>query len=577
MAAHFASPSFTSQDVGFRSCNLVLSIRDNRLCWNGHVGNLRRARTAVVAPLRMALCKVAGFGPNRTSSSFVAVGKTGFNEDRVEFARAASLMDNKLRGCDRRRTRRLSGLSPVADAARIFAFAVEWQPAVEQLMFVTSVALVYLAGIVTPRKTALIERTVDVSLPRTGPSLDEGAAVSQQFKREYEFEESESEVQERDSWGKVQAKFGAALTRLARKEKDVGSFESRDRAVRNPVLNLQALESGSRLRLLVLALEQLRTEVDSINVSSKLLPAAEWSKLALDVLCGLVEPICKTWLAQEPRLVGVNQQSPAQMVDNGIFTVEEPTKVSGGLTGAVDPSPTQNADSISQGKALVLDYLQRTGKTDLYIDLLFFLRFQTMRPGSCCDCMVMSRHVGNALEDLVVALADGAAAIYLGRDPQMGGRDSDWPILVRPSIKSTRALERFRNEIALRGWFQRNFTSVAAMFEDRFELWTIDTLRDSEVATPIESQQTTKDDGVTEIRLKPIELPARRSKELRALTGWRYVYSLYLELSDIVGPLLQVLGKKLGGAVSFLLVRLIGRSLGLIFEGIRQSVRWASK
>lgn len=59
----------------------------------------------------------------------------------------------------------------------------------------------------------------------------------------------------------------------------------------------------------------------------------------------------------------------------------------------------------------------------------------------------MSRHVGNALEDLVVALADAAAAIYLGRDPQIGGRYDDWPILVRPSIKSTRALERFRNEV----------------------------------------------------------------------------------------------------------------------------------
>lgn len=82
-------------------------------------------------------------------------------------------------------------------------------------------------------------------------------------------------------------------------------------------------------------------------------------------------------------------------------------------------------------------------------------------------------------------------------------------------------------QIALRGWFQRNFTSVAAMFEDRFELWTIDTLRDSEVATPIESQQTTKDDGVTEIRLKPIELPARRSKELRALTGWYPLLCLF--------------------------------------------------
>lgn len=115
------------------------------------------------------------------------LGRCSFDALAWFIARAASLMDNKLRGCDRRRTRRLSGLSPVADAARIFAFAVEWQPAVEQLMFVTSVALVYLAGIVTPKKTALIERTVDVSLPRTGPSLDEGAAVSQQFKRFFLF------------------------------------------------------------------------------------------------------------------------------------------------------------------------------------------------------------------------------------------------------------------------------------------------------------------------------------------------------------------------------------------------------
>ena len=76
-----------------------------------------------------------------------------------------------------------------------------------------------------------------------------------------------------------------------------------------------------------------------------------------------------------------------------------------------------------------------------------FLFMCYCRPGACCDYTVMSRHVGNALEDLVVALADGAAAIYLGRDLQIGGRDDDWPILVRPSIKSTRALERFRNEV----------------------------------------------------------------------------------------------------------------------------------
>lgn len=262
------------------------------------------------------------------------------------------------------------------------------------------------------------------------------------------------------------------------------------------------------------------------------------------------------------------------MEERRIFTTEEPPKASNALG---NPSPEQSASITSQGKTLVLDYLQRSGKTELHMDLLFFLRFQTMRPGGCCDYTVMSRHVCNALEDLVVALADGAAAIYLERDPQIGGLDSDWPILVRPSIKSTRALERFRNEIALQSWFQRNFTSVVAMFEDRFELWTIERLSNMEGATHIGSQQLMKDDSVGELRFKQIEFPARRGKELRALTGWRYIYSLYLEVSDIVGPLLEIFVKKLGEAVSFLLVRLIGRSLGLIFEGIRQSVRWTSK
>lgn len=310
-------------------------------------------------------------------------------------------------------------------------------------------------------------------------------------------------------------------------------------------------------------------QVDLLNESSKSLSSAEWSKLTLDVLCGSVEPICRTWLAQEPCLVDAEQQRLVRMEEQSVFTKEESTKASVDLT---------DASRISQGRTLVLDYLQRSGKTELYMDLLYFLRFQTMRPGACCDYPVMSRHVGNALEDLVVALADGAAAIYLGRDLQIGGHDDDWPILVRPSIKSTRALERFRNEIALQSWFQRNFTSVVAMFEDRFELWTIERLSNFVGATQIGSQQLTKDDNpVDELKLKLVELPARRGKELRALTGWRYFYSLYLEFFDIVGPLLQVLVKKLGEAVSFLLVRLIGRSLGLIFEGIRQSVRWSSK
>lgn len=58
------------------------------------------------------------------------------------------------------------------------------------------------------------------------------------------------------------------------------------------------------------------------------------------------------------------------------------------------------------------------------------------------------------------------------------------------------------------------------MFEDRFELWTMERLSNMKGATQIGSQQQMIDDDPVELKLKRIELPARRGKELRALTGW---------------------------------------------------------
>ncbi|RVW64264.1 hypothetical protein CK203_052256 [Vitis vinifera] len=54
----------------------------------------------------------------------------------------------------------------------------------------------------------------------------------------------------------------------------------------------------------------------------------------------------------------------------------------------------------------------------------------------------------------------------------------------------------------------------------------------------------------------------------------RYYFSLFLELSDITMPLIRAIFTKVSDAVSFFLVCLIGRSLGLIYTGIRQSLRW---
>ncbi|KAE8699550.1 hypothetical protein F3Y22_tig00110577pilonHSYRG00189 [Hibiscus syriacus] len=66
----------------------------------------------------------------------------------------------------------------------------------------------------------------------------------------------------------------------------------------------------------------------------------------------------------------------------------------------------------------------------------------------------------------------------------------------------------------------------------------------------------------------------KRTKELRALTGCRYYFSLVLEFSDISLPMVRAVIDKVSNAISFFLVCLIGRSLGLIYTGIRQSLRW---
>jgi hypothetical protein len=61
-------------------------------------------------------------------------------------------------------------------------------------------------------------------------------------------------------------------------------------------------------------------------------------------------------------------------------------------------------------------------------------------------------------------------------------------------------------------------------------------------------------------------------QELGSLTGLRYYYSTALEACDFLAPLLERLFSKIGDAVSWLLVRLIGRSLGLIYRGVKESL-----
>ncbi len=68
-------------------------------------------------------------------------------------------------------------------------------------------------------------------------------------------------------------------------------------------------------------------------------------------------------------------------------------------------------------------------------------------------------------------------------------------------------------------------------------------------------------------------------QELEALKGWRQLLSLGLEALDFATPLLKRAGQRMGEALSWLLVGFLGRALGLIFKGIRQSLvpNWGQK
>lgn len=48
---------------------------------------------------------------------------------------------------------------------------------------------------------------------------------------------------------------------------------------------------------------------------------------------------------------------------------------------------------------------------------------------------------------------------------------------------------------------------------------------------------------------------------------------LLLEVNDVASPLLRTFFMRLSAALQWLLTALIGRSLGLVFRGIRQSFR----
>lgn len=277
-----------------------------------------------------------------------------------------------------------------------------------------------------------------------------------------------------------------------------------------------------------------------------------------DVIKNLCQPLCVTWLEEELLLKNdqTNKECLAIVIDK------------------------------LDGHGNVLMNIKKSGKEDLYAELIYVLRFGFIRKDGLYDNSLFMEYGVSILEDLVIMLADGIASMYLGLisvDSSMSNEMNNLDLSL--CTMSTRALQKLRNEVALNQWLHQNMEAVVSMYEDRFDLCTIQcqlvevssknkdqTINWWKKLSVISSRPVSRQLNV--VVIDQISVPVKRIKELRALTGWRYYYSLFLELADIAMPLLRAVTAKVRDAISFFLVSLIGRSLGLIYTGIRQSLRW---
>ncbi|CAL4969149.1 unnamed protein product [Urochloa decumbens] len=357
-------------------------------------------------------------------------------------------------------------------------------------------------------------------------------------------------------WSEVRSKLSEALqanvqdASLDNKEDEL----TNDR--KNYPLSMLAIHGGPRLRLLLITFQLLEMEVGNISGSSELVDGIRWLQVSTTLINGLIEPAFVKWIEEE------------QALENG--------QINENLMKMIR-SKTKEDDRI-------FNRFNRFGKSELYLDLLFFLRFGSARSDSYFDAKFLAEHGARILEDLIISLADVIASIYL----ELMSVDGDMSTEVVSSglalcSLSTRELQKLRNEVAINWWLRQYFESVVSMYEDRFELYVLCRKKSEK---PVDNQAERTNWWMLAFRkpsapalldyvnISPFSLPARRTKELRALIGWRYYFSLFLELSDIAMPFVRAAVSKVSAAVSYFWVSMIGRSLGLIFSGIRQSLGW---
>ncbi|KAI5679989.1 hypothetical protein M9H77_01216 [Catharanthus roseus] len=414
----------------------------------------------------------------------------------------------------------------------------EWVPIADQLLLMASVFLTYIAGVVPVGKPFTDARADDSSNTVPKNSNLSGRCSPEQ---NLHF-----------AWDIIKAKL---LDSLEAMKQGVPVLTGIQEEFASRPSSLLALAEFPRLRLLLASFQWLRKQVNDL-AGNHTASDAELLMGFTSIIQNSCQPLCMAWLEDE---LSINNSRLDKVLLSSMIN-----KLNG-------------TDS-------VLQYIRKSGKEYLYSELIFTLGCGS-RTSGFYDPSLFIQHGVAVLEDLLITLADGIASMYLELISVDSSISSEMNSLgLNLCSLSTRSLQRLRNEVALHQWLHQNMESVVSMYEDRFDLCTFERRVVEESSESAENFKWWKKLSIRRsmsllpdlsfVVITPVSVSVKRTKELRALNGWRYYFSLFLELSDIAMPLVRTVIAKVSDAISFFLVSLIGRSLGLIYTGIRQSLRW---
>ncbi|CAH8359504.1 unnamed protein product [Eruca vesicaria subsp. sativa] len=423
-----------------------------------------------------------------------------------------------------------------------------WVPIGDQVLLMASVFLTYMAGVIPSQNSGYSSRKNNVKeeSPEVGTPESSG--------RDTGFDGGLESV-----WDVVKGKLLDSLDAI-KSESTLGSRVLKAKPPQGkPPLSLYAISERPQVYLLWSCFQKLEEETNKI---SNTINSDEWKVSFNDIVSEAYQGACTAWLKKE-------------------LCVED--------TDSDKEAMTPLLIKMLNEKETIFDKIRKSGKEDLFAEFLYFYKFGSSGKASCYDLSLFRTHGVAILEDLMITLADGVASIYLelisvdskfSDEMKTGGLDI--------CNLSSRALQKLRNEVALYQWLHQNMEAVVSMYEDRFDLYILQTqvINNSDGGddteryswwrklTPGKAKATSSSSALRYSIISDFSLPVKRTKELKALSGWRYYFSLFLELSDIGMPIIRVVVNKVSSIISFFLVTLIGRSVGLIFTGIRQSLRW---